>query len=190
MSVQKDNPFGAEWALVSQAGTVRFYSLAKLANRGIGKIDRLPFSIRVLLENLLRNVDGFQVTVEDVNRLAAWSPKPAEIELPFKPGRGGPSGLHGRAGLGGSGRPCGRPLRRLGGDPRRINPQVPCDLIIDHSVQVDTFGTPDALRINQEIEFERNRSGTRSSSGASKPSTTSASCRQRPESSTKSTSST
>jgi aconitate hydratase len=156
MSVLKENPFGAESTLVSQAGTVRFYSLAKLAGHGIGKLDRLPFSIRVLLESLLRNVDGFQVTADDVTRLAAWSPKPAEIELPFKPGRvilqdfTGVPALVDLAAMRAA-------LKRLGGEPRLINPQVPCDLIIDHSVQVDAFATPDALRINQEIEFERNR---------------------------------
>ncbi|MDM8004999.1 MAG: aconitate hydratase AcnA, partial [Phycisphaerae bacterium] len=156
MSVLKENPFGAESTLVSQAGTVRFYSLAKLAGHGIGKLDRLPFSIRVLLESLLRNVDGFQVTADDVTRLASWSPKPAEVELPFKPGRvilqdfTGVPALVDLAAMRAA-------LKRLGGEPRLINPQVPCDLIIDHSVQVDAFATPDALRINQEIEFERNR---------------------------------
>ncbi|MGQ9649233.1 MAG: aconitate hydratase AcnA [Phycisphaerae bacterium] len=156
MAALRDNPFGAESTLVCRAGAVRFYSLAKLAACGIAKLDQLPFSIRVLLENLLRNVDGFQVTAEDVTRLAGWSPKPAEVEVPFKPGRvilqdfTGVPALVDLAAMRAA-------LKRLGGDPRRINPEVPCDLIIDHSVQVDAFGAPEALRINQEIEFERNR---------------------------------
>ncbi|HPD30026.1 MAG TPA: aconitate hydratase AcnA [Phycisphaerae bacterium] len=156
MAALRDDPFGVESTLVTQAGAVRFYSLSKLAACGTGKLDQLPFSIRVLLENVLRNVDGFQVTAEDVTRLAAWSPKPAEAEVPFKPGRvilqdfTGVPALVDLAAMRAA-------LKRLGGDPRRINPEVPCDLIIDHSVQVDAFGRVEALRINQEIEFERNR---------------------------------
>ncbi len=156
MSALRNNSLGVESTLKSRAGAVRYYSLAKLADQGIGSLDRLPFSIKILLESLLRNVDGFQVTAEDVDRLAKWTPKPAEVELPFKPGRvilqdfTGVPALVDLAAMRAA-------MKRLGGDPRRINPQVPCDLIIDHSVQVDVFGSPDALRINQEIEFERNR---------------------------------
>ena len=82
------NPFGAEATLTTSAGTVRYFSLRKLAEDGIGDIETLPFSIRVLLEACLRNVDNFVVTADDVNNLANWNAaKPAEIEVPFKPGR-------------------------------------------------------------------------------------------------------
>ncbi len=157
MTVSKNDLFGAKLTLETRAGIVCYHSLAKLAEVGLGAIDRLPFSIRVLLESLLRNVDGFQVMTEDVTRLAAWEAvRPAEIELPFKPGRvilqdfTGVPALVDLAAMRAA-------MKRLGGDPRRINPQVPCDLIIDHSLQVDAFGSPEALRINQETEFGRNR---------------------------------
>ncbi len=127
-------------------------------NAGVldGGIDTLPYSIRVLLEACLRNVDGFVVTAEDVTALAGWtaeSTNPAEI--PFKPGRvvlqdftGVPAVVDLAA--------LRSAMVRLGGDPGKINPLVPCDLVVDHSVQVDRFASIDALSHNVDREFQRN----------------------------------
>jgi aconitate hydratase len=148
---------GSRARLSSRAGGVSICRLGKLAEDGWARLDRLPFSIKVLLESALRNLDGFQVTEDDVRRLAGWSAKaPAAEEVPFKPGRvvlqdftGVPSVVDLAA--------LRAAIKRLGGDPHRINPQVPCDLVIDHSVQVDAFGTRQALELNKEREYERNR---------------------------------
>jgi aconitate hydratase len=148
--------FGARALLPGGAG-VYYYRLGKLREDGIGDIGRLPFSIRILLEALLRNCDGFEVMPEDVEALARWeAKKPALVELPFKPGRvilqdftGVPSVVDLAA--------LRSAMARLGGPPQKINPLVPVDLVIDHSVQVDRFGSDFALFYNAEKEFERNR---------------------------------
>ncbi len=132
-----------------------YYRLDTLAQ--FGNIDRLPFSIKVLLEALLRTCDGYEVMPEDVEKLAAWDAKnPVKNELPFKPGRvilqdftGVPAVVDLAA--------LRSAMARLGGDPKKINPQVPVDLVIDHSVQVDQFGSKFALMFNAEREFVRNR---------------------------------
>jgi aconitate hydratase len=150
------NPFGAEAVLSTSAGQVRYYRLRKLAEDGIGNIETLPYSIRVLLEACLRNVDNFIVTSDDVLNLANWNAaKPAEVEVPFKPGRvvlqdftGVPAVVDLAA--------LRSAMVRMGGDPKKINPLVPCDLVIDHSVQVDEFASRFALQKNVEIEFARN----------------------------------
>ena len=152
----KPDPFGAVSEIDTRTGKVRYYSLASLERAGLTRLDRLPFSIRILLESLLRNVDGFQVTEQDVRQLAGWrAESPDEVEIPFKPGRvilqdftGVPSVVD-LAALRGV-------MQRLGGDPKKINPQVRCDLVIDHSVQTDAFASPEALEINKAKEFERN----------------------------------
>src|SRR5437867_3281412 len=118
---------------------------------------RLPFSLKILLENLLRGEDGRRVTREHIEALLAWEPaRPSEREIPFMPARvllqdftGVPAVVDLAA--------MRDAMRAMGGDPARINPLQPADLVIDHSVQVDVFGTPDAIRRNTEIEFERNR---------------------------------
>ncbi len=151
------DPFGAKATLETAAGTVRYYRLGRLAEQGVGDPARLPFSIRVLLENALRHCDGRLVTEEDVVALARWSPKDLpDREIPFMPARvilqdftGVPAVVDLAA--------MRSVVKRLGGDPRRINPLVPADLVIDHSVQVDFFGTELAFRLNVEKEFERNR---------------------------------
>ena len=148
------DPFDAR-ALLSGTDNIYYYRLAALAEKG--NIGRLPFSIKILLEALLRTCDGFEVTPEDVELLAAWDAKsPVKSELPFKPGRvilqdftGVPAVVDLAA--------MRAAMSRLGGDPRKINPQVPVDLVIDHSVQVDRFGSAFALFYNAEREFERNR---------------------------------
>ena len=132
-----------------------YYRLEKLSH--VADISRLPFSIKVLLEALLRTTDGYEVMPEDVERLARWTPRMAEpFEIPFKPGRvilqdftGVPAVVDLAA--------MRAAMARLGGKPSRINPIVPVDLVIDHSVQVDQFGSAFALFYNSEREFERNR---------------------------------
>ena len=151
------NTFGAEATLSTSAGDVKYFRLRKLADDGIGNIDALPFSIRVLLEACLRNVDGFVVNSDDVTNLANWNAAaPAQVEVPFKPGRvvlqdftGVPAVVDLAA--------LRSAMVRMGGDPTKINPLVPCDLVVDHSVQVDEFASRFALKHNVEIEFQRNK---------------------------------
>ncbi|MEA4908899.1 MAG: aconitate hydratase AcnA [Anaerolineaceae bacterium] len=143
--------------LKTSLGTVSFYRLDRLEAAGLGQIDRLPFSVRVLLENTLRNYAAQGASQADVANLAAWKAQDsARPAMPFYPGRvvlqdfSGIPLINDLAAMRSA-------LHRLGGDPGRINPLVPVDLVIDHSVQVDHFGTSDAFRRNAEIEFERNR---------------------------------
>jgi len=132
-----------------------YYQLSKLAE--YGDIDRLPVSIKILLEAALRSCDGYEVMPEDVTTLAGWQPTVDERgELPFKPARvilqdftGVPAVVDLAA--------LRSAMARLGGDPKKINPQVPVDLVIDHSVQVDQFGSSAAIFFNSEREFVRNR---------------------------------
>ena len=149
--------FNARTLLSGSADPIYYYRLSALEEAGIGSIARLPFSIKVLLEALLRQVDGFAVTEEDVRRLANWdAANPAQVELPFKPTRvvmqdfTGVPGVVDLAAMRSA-------MARLGGDPKRVNPLIPVDLVIDHSVQVDQFGSKAALFFNAEREFERNR---------------------------------
>ncbi len=149
--------FGARALLAGSTEPTYIYRLSRLEESGVGKVSRLPFSIKVLLEALLRQVDGFAVTEEDVVRLANWDAQnPAPVELPFKPARvimqdftGVPAVVDLAA--------MRSAMARLGGDPRRVNPLIPVDLVIDHSVQVDQFGSKFSLFFNAEREFERNR---------------------------------
>lgn len=147
--------FNARATFDTGSGTAHYYRLAALEEAGYS-IGRLPYAIKVLLESALRNCDDFVVTREDVIRLASYDPKsPAREEIPFNPARvllqdftGVPAVVDLAA--------MRAAMARLGGNPDEINPRVPVDLVIDHSVQVDAFGTVDALRINAEREFERN----------------------------------
>jgi aconitate hydratase len=151
------DPFHARDTFHGPGGPMGFYSLKKLEDSGMGAISKLPFSIRILLEAALRNCDGYIVNQEDVKNLAAWdATNPLPVEIPFLPAR---VVLQDFTGV-----PCVVDLaamrdgmNTLGGDPRKINPLIPVDLVIDHSVQVDLFGTADALSRNVEIEFERNK---------------------------------
>jgi aconitate hydratase len=153
---QTTNPFGAEAVLSSKLGDLKYFSLKRLTELGIGHVDQLPYSIKVLLESCLRNTDNFEVTEEDVRTLAAWNaPKPKPVELPFKPARvilqdftGVPAVVDLAA--------MRSAMKRAGGDPQKINPLVPVDLVVDHSVQVDEFGSAAALGHNVQREFERN----------------------------------
>ncbi len=149
--------FGSKGTINTGDGSAAIYRLNKLSQDGIGHIDRLPFSIKILLENALRNQDGRHFQAEDVVNLASWdAAEPNPVEIPFSPARvilqdftGVPS-LVDLAALRSA-------MARMGGDPQKINPQVPVDLVIDHSVQVDVFGSPDAIARNAEMEFVRNR---------------------------------
>jgi len=151
------NSFGTLNSIKIQPSEFRFYQLSKLEIDQIGTIHKFPFSIKILLESLLRNENGVEVTQQDIINLANWNAKNVQkIELPFLPARvvlqdftGVPAVVDLAA------------LRsaavRLGGDPQKVNPQIPVDLVIDHSVQVDRFGTETALAFNAQKEFERNR---------------------------------
>ena len=151
------DPFGARDSFNTGDGQVDLYRLSRLEDQGLGAISGLPYSIRVLLEAVLRNCDGYIVEEEDVRNLAAWSASShVAREVPFKPSRvvlqdftGVPAVVDLAA--------MRSAMQRLGGNPNSINPLIPVDLVIDHSVQVDQFGSDDALQANVEIEFQRNR---------------------------------
>src|SRR5437667_1202388 len=133
------------------------YSLPALEEQGVGKISRLPISIRIVLESVLRNCDGKKVRRKDVETLANWTAKsPADAEIPFVVARivlqdftGVPLVVDLAA--------MRSAVQRLGRDPKIIEPLVPVDLVVDHSVQVDFFGSAKALQLNLEMEFKRNR---------------------------------
>ena len=133
-----------------------FHSLSHLQELGLCDLDSLPFTIRLLLEAALRKCDGFLITREDVERIASWSPTMTPEEIPFSPSRvilqdftGVPAVVDIAA--------LRDAMVELGGDPEKVNPQVPVDLVIDHSVQVDVSGLfSDARERNLEIEYQRN----------------------------------
>ena len=151
------NPLGTRTTLETNEGTAHLYSLDALEKAGLGNVSKLPFSIKILLETVVRNCDGTIITEDDIKTLAGWNASdPGTDEVPFSPARvilqdftGVPAVVDLAA--------MRSTMERLGGDPARINPAVPVDLVIDHSVQVDVFGTPLALARNAEIEFKRNR---------------------------------
>ena len=153
---QTTDPFNARDTFDTGSGSAYLYRLDRLEDEGYD-LQRLPVSIRVLLEGLLRNCDGVSVKEEDIHRLAGYDPSgPAAEEIPFMPSRvllqdftGVPAVVDLAA--------LRSAMDRLDGDPTMINPQVPVHLIIDHSVQVDHYGIPQALKLNSEIEFKRNK---------------------------------
>ncbi|MEN8173812.1 MAG: aconitase family protein, partial [Chloroflexota bacterium] len=149
--------FNTRDVLKTDHGNYVYYRLNQLEKDGLTELAKLPFSIRVMLEGLLRQCNGVEITEDDVRNLAAWAPK-AETRpsMPYRPGRvvmqdftGVPAVVDLAA--------MRSAISRLGGDPKKINPHVPVDLIVDHSVQVDFFASPDALQRNAELEFQRNR---------------------------------
>ncbi len=150
------NTFKARAVFDTGSGEAYYYRLAALKEAGLGDIDRLPYSIKLLLESLVRNEDGYIVTEGDIRRLAAYDPKAVkDEEIPFMPARvvlqdftGVPAVVDLAA--------MRSAMARIGGDPEVINPLVPVDLVIDHSVQVDEYESPLALLTNSQIEFERN----------------------------------
>ncbi|NWG38970.1 MAG: aconitate hydratase AcnA, partial [Hydrogenophilaceae bacterium] len=135
----------------------QFHSLPALEAAGIGKISRLPVSIRIVLESVLRNCDGIKVTTEHVKQLANWQPNAERTEeIPFTVARvilqdfTGVPLLADLAAMRSA-------AQRMGKDPKKIEPLVPVDMVVDHSIQVDAYGSKDALDLNMKIEFERNR---------------------------------
>lgn len=149
--------FHARDTLTIDGKTYTYYRLEALEKAGLTNLRRLPFSIRVLLEAALRQCNGREITEDDVRNIASWKPvDPSRPGIPFLPARvimqdftGVPAVVDLAA--------MRAAVARLGGDPKVINPLVPVDLVIDHSVQVDFFATPDALLRNTEIEFQRNQ---------------------------------
>src|ERR1043166_6831089 len=134
-----------------------FCSLPALEEQGNGKISRLPVSIRIVLESVLRNCDGQKVRRKDVEALANWNAKsPANEEIPFRVARIILQDFTGVP-LIGDLAAMRSAVKRLGGDPKIIEPLVSVDLVVDHSEQVDFFGSAEALRLNLEMEFKRNR---------------------------------
>jgi aconitate hydratase len=143
--------------LTAVGRTVQYYSLQALRAAGFPQIDRLPYSLKILLENLLRHEDGRFVKAADIETLARWDVKSTvQREISFAPARvllqdftGVPAVVDLAAMRDG--------IVRLGGDPTRVNPLQPVELVIDHSVQVDYFGQPNAFQLNAELEFSRNK---------------------------------
>ncbi len=154
---RKTDPFQARDRFDTGHGKASLYRLSKLESLGLGKIVELPFSIRLLLESALRNCDGYTVREEDVKNLAGWNASAVkQVEIPFNPSRvllqdftGVPAVVDLAA--------MRAAMKRLGGDPKKINPLIPVDLVIDHSVQVDYFNSSQALAKNVDLEYQRNR---------------------------------
>ena len=150
------DPFKVKQQLNTKSGTYTIYSLAMLEDSISTDISRLPLSLKILLESLLRNCDDFEITHDDIVNLAQWrAAKPAQVEIPFKPARvilqdftGVPTLVDLAA--------MRSALKRMGGDPTAIEPVIPSELVIDHSIQVDYYGHPGALGDNLKVEFERN----------------------------------
>ena len=151
------NSFGIRTTFKAGSRSFEIYSLPALEAAGFSEIARLPFSLKVLLENLLRHEDGRFVKAADIEALARWDVKSAvQKEISFAPARvllqdftGVPAVVDLAAMRDG--------ILRLGGDPNRVNPLQPVELVIDHSVQVDYFGQPNAFELNAELEFSRNK---------------------------------
>jgi aconitate hydratase len=149
------NSFGTRSTLGAAGRVFDFFRLETLASAGFS-VERLPYSLRVLLENLLRQEDGVTITAEDIAALAGWEPGGAQArETAFTPARvlmqdftGVPAVVDIAA--------MRDAMAELGGDPSRVNPLLPVELVIDHSMQVDAYGSPDALRINRELDYDRN----------------------------------
>ncbi|MGB8522865.1 MAG: aconitase family protein, partial [Candidatus Acidiferrales bacterium] len=159
MSRTSKNSFSTRSALRSGDESFEIYRLNALERAGVGNVARLPFSLKVLLENLLRHEDERFVFADDVRALAGWDPSSAEgateKEISFMPARvllqdfTGVPAVVDRAAM-------REAMRTLGGDPKKINPLLPAELVIDHSVQVDKFGTTGAFAFNADLETQRN----------------------------------
>src|SRR5437660_4959063 len=151
-----DNSFGSRSTLKTESGTYQIHRLDALERQGL-PVARLPYSLKILLENLLRLEDGRSVKRENVETLARWdAAKTPDEEIAFMPARvllqdftGVPAVVDLAA--------MRDAMARVGGDPTKVNPLLPAELVIDHSVIVDEFGTPTAFQVNAQKEFERNR---------------------------------
>jgi len=152
----KENLYDSKKSFELNGKRYHYYKLKSVEEAGVANISKLPYSIKVLLESVLRQVDGRVITKEHVDNLAKWgSEEVKDAEVPFKPSRvilqdfTGVPAVVDLASL-------RKAMADMGGDPDQINPEIPVDLVIDHSVQVDKYGTPDALRLNMDLEFQRN----------------------------------
>src|SRR6187551_3841643 len=151
------NSFGTKTSLTTAGRRVQYFSLPALEKAGFTGLPRLPYSLKILLENLLRREDGRFVDPDDIKTLAGWDvTSKASKEIAFMPARvllqdftGVPAVVDLAAMRDG--------VVRLGGDPRKVNPLQPVELVIDHSVQVDHFAERNAFELNAELEFSRNR---------------------------------
>ena len=155
MAIPAGNSFGTRDRLNVGAQSFDIHRLEKLEKHGIHTVAKLPFSLRILLENLLRCEDGRFVRPDDIRFLAAWVPNAAQKEIAFMPARvllqdftGVPAVVDLAT--------MREAVKRMGGNPARINPLFPAELVIDHSVQVDKFGDANAFGLNAELEFQRN----------------------------------
>lgn len=153
--MSKQNQYSVRTTLESGGKSYAYYRLGGLEEQGVGEISKLPFSIKVLLEAAVRQFDGRGITPEHVKQLANWASGREDKEIPFIPARivlqdftGVPVVVDLAA--------MRDTVKKAGGDPKKINPLVPVDLVIDHSIMVDAFGTPEALEYNTKVEFERN----------------------------------
>ena len=151
------NVFDSRASFELDGKKVNYYRIRALEERGLTEIARLPYSIRILLESVLRQHDGKNITQEHIENLAKWGAEKLEAkDVPFKPARvilqdfTGVPAVVDLASL-------RKAMTDLGGDPREINPEVPVDLVIDHSLQVDKSGSPEAMACNIEFEFQRNQ---------------------------------
>src|ERR1700686_3979399 len=155
MAISAGNSFKTRDTLNVGAQAFQIHRLEVLEKQGVATLAKLPFSLRVLLENLLRFEDGRTVHPEDIRALAGWTPGAAQKEIAFMPARvllqdftGVPAVVDFAT--------MREAMKRMGGNPKRINPLFPAELVIDHSVQVDSFGSADAFGLNAELEFQRN----------------------------------
>src|SRR5665811_2388231 len=155
INIMDKDPFKVKKKLSLSGKSFDYYSLSELEEQGY-EIGKLPFSIRILLENALRNYDGFAVTMENIETILNWRPEASEKDIPFKPARvlmqdfTGVPAVVDIASLRAE-------MARKGKNPEKINPLVPVDLVIDHSVQVDYFGTAYSYDRNMEEEYKRNK---------------------------------
>jgi len=155
MPISAANSFGTRDKLSVGAQTFEIHRLEALDSSGVSHITKLPFSLRILLENLLRCEDGRFVHNDDIAALAKWTPNAGHKEIAFMPARvllqdftGVPAVVDFAA--------MREAVQKMGGNPKRINPLFPAELVIDHSVQVDNFGNVNAFGLNAELEFQRN----------------------------------
>jgi aconitate hydratase len=155
MAISAGNSFGTRDQLNVGAQTFQIHRLEALEKHGISNLAKLPFSLRILLENLIRFEDGRLVHAEDIRALATWTPGNSQKEIAFMPARvllqdftGVPAVVDLAT--------MREAVQRMGGNPKRINPLFPAELVIDHSVQVDSFGNVNAFGLNAELELQRN----------------------------------
>ena len=155
MPISAANSFNTRDKLNVGAQPFEVHRLEKLEAQGLTRLEALPFSLRILLENLLRCEDGHSVRADDIQTLAKWAPGVAQKEIAFMPARvllqdftGVPAVVDLAT--------MREAVQKMGGNPKRINPLFPAELVIDHSVQVDSFGNVNAFGMNAELEFQRN----------------------------------